>query len=123
MEVVMDKLSEANNRLNRILKVIQQPGIEMDHAKGLYNESVTLLKNVEELKGDIICQLSAKEKAVFADIRQKEHKLHSIYSRIMNEQAREVEKKKLHDNKKALMIATGVASLALFMMLFKLFLK
>lgn len=119
----MDKLIAVNNRLNRILKVIQQPGTEMDQAKDLYNESVTLLKDVEEVKGGITCQLSAKEKAIFADIRQKEHKLHSAYSRTVNDHAHELEKKKLQENKRVLMIATSIASLALVIMLVKLFLK
>ena len=112
MEVFVDNLIAEHGRLNQILKAIQQPVITIDHAENLYNEGSNILKNIEELKSDVSCHLSKGSELPFADIRQKEHKLHYIYSRIITENKRELEKKKLQDNQRIITIAIVVTGSA-----------
>lgn len=72
---------------------------------------------------DAARQLSKKAKALRTDIRKKEYQLQSIYSRIVTQRERELEKKRLHDNNRILTITLVIAVSALLMMLIKKFLQ
>lgn len=69
---------------------------------------------------DAARQLSQRVDNLLTEIKQKESKLRSIYSRAVDGRERELEKERLHKNNRILTVAVVVTSIALLIILYKL---